>query len=303
MDRRQVEQFMTTSEALFHRFFDDAATFPPGLAPLHQAVAHAIGRRTLATADTVGPSVLKLDDVSEARRLAHELGVTYAQPLPIAIVVPPRCVDDALAAAATAGPYLSLVSFELKVSEADTETWRDEIHYAAANAAVPVYVELNPGHLDQGGLQLLAETGLRLKYRTGGLVPEAFPTSAQLLQVIITAVHSGVPFKLTAGLHRAVRYTDATTGFTHHGFLNIAQAVDAVRNGAIENTVADILSTTDEHAIAAWAQRSDGTWRESFESFGTCSVSEPLETLAELALVPAHWAPARQAQSPQEVLP
>ena len=43
-----------------------------------------------------------------------------------------------------------------------------------------------------------------------------------------------VPFKCTAGLHHAVRYTDPTTGFRHHGVLNIlvatARAVPAGRS-------------------------------------------------------------------------
>ena len=38
------------------------------------------------------------------------------------------------------------------------------------------------------------------------------------------AVARSVPFKCTAGLHQAVRHTGATTGFEHHGYLNILLA-------------------------------------------------------------------------------
>ncbi|WP_051628972.1 hypothetical protein [Arthrobacter sp. UNC362MFTsu5.1] len=294
---------MTATESLFRHFFDDAATFPPGLAPLRQAIADAAGRRGTVTAGTVGPSVIKLEDVTEAHRLAQGQGITTANPLPLAIVVPAGALDAALTAASAAAPILRLEALELKVSEPHSGTWRDEIHRAAAQANVPVYIELSPAHLGQGGIEILAETGLRLKYRTGGLVPDAFPTPEQLARVLAATVHSRVPFKLTAGLHRAARYTDAATGFTHHGFLNIAQAVDAAMVGANETTLAAILRSTDEQAIAAWGRHSNGAWRTLFGSFGTCSVSEPLESLAELGLVPSDWAPARQPQTIQEVHP
>nr|WP_201762365.1 hypothetical protein [Pseudarthrobacter psychrotolerans] len=287
-------------QTLFTGFFDDAATFPPGLAPLATAVSDAVSRRGTATAGTVGPSIIKLEDVPEARRLAQAHGVTADAPLPLSIVVPPGSLDAALAAAAAAEPQWRLAAIELKVSDPESRAWQEEIHHAAENAPVPVYVELAPGHLDRGGLDLLAETGLRLKYRTGGLVAAAFPTPEKLADVIVQTVRRNIPFKLTAGLHQAARYTDASTGFTHHGFLTIAQAVDAARRGADETEVALILAATDAAALAAWAQASDGAWRQSFGSFGTCSVSEPLESLAGLGLVPAAWAADHEPHDTQE---
>ena len=46
----------------------------------------------------------------------------------------------------------------------------------------------------------------------------------ELGDVLVAAVSAGLPFKLTAGLHEAVRHTNAETGFTHHGFLNLVLA-------------------------------------------------------------------------------
>jgi len=52
----------------------------------------------------------------------------------------------------------------------------------------------------RGGAPILA------KFRTGGLAAELFPSPSDLAAVIVACHERGVPFKLTAGLHRAVRH-------------------------------------------------------------------------------------------------
>ena len=80
--------------------------------------------------------------------------------------------------------------------------------------------------------------------------------------------------------------TNDTTGFTHHGFLNIALATQAARADEDPGVVAG----TDPTTLASAAAESDGTWRESFGSFGTCSVGEPAGSVRRLDLFPAHAA-------------
>ena len=58
----------------------------------------------------------------------------------------------------------------------------------------------------------VAEAGLRLKFRTGGLEAAAFPPAHALARWIDAALDRETPFKCTAGLHHAVRHTDADTG-------------------------------------------------------------------------------------------
>ena len=84
--------------------------------------------------------------------------------------------------------------------------------------------------------------------------------------------------------------TNDTTGFTHHGFLNIALATQAARADEDPGVVAGWLAETDPTTLASAAAESDGTWRESFASFGTCSVGEPADSLRRLDLFPAHAA-------------
>lgn len=102
---------------------------------------------------------------------------------------------------------------------------------AALPRDIPAYVELRlDGHVG-GGVEMVAAAGHRVKLRTGGTVPEAFPSSAALAAALTASVHCSVAFKLTAGLHHGVRYRDPVTGFEHHGLLNVLAAVEAALGG------------------------------------------------------------------------
>src|SRR5204862_5582864 len=84
------------------------------------------------------------------------------------------------------------------------------------------------------------------KFRTGGLAAELFPTPVELAAVICACRDRGLPFKLTAGLHHALRHTDPETGFIHHGFLNVlVAAAQAVHQAAEVADVAATLAGTD----------------------------------------------------------
>ncbi|MCJ8503980.1 hypothetical protein MRU69_03745 [Kocuria flava] len=269
----------------FVGFFDDAAIFPPGLAPLEQALADHVARRAHRLDEAVGPAVLGLDNLPEAQRIAAALA-RGGRPIDVSAVTPAGRLQDALETAERIGPELRMVSVELKTDPTDAPTWKAQIAEAAQVQQLPVFVELTADQVDAGALDLMKGTGLRLKYRTGGIEAHLFPTPEQLAAVLVKAVDAGVPFKLTAGLHEAVRYTDPRTGFTHHGFLNIAMATEAARQGLGTQRVAELLVETDPGRLIDLARTSDGSWRESFTSFGTCSVGEPAASLERLGLFP-----------------
>lgn len=283
-------------------FLDDAAVFPPGRAPLPRAVEQWFARLDTVLAPVAGPLVLPLDDLDAARDQVRRLDPD--RPLDVSVVVPAGRLDDALTARSLLEPELRVAALELKVSD-DDGTRRDEIAAVGRVAAeLPVFVELTAGQVDDD-LDLLAEHGLRLKFRTGGMEAALFPSPEELADVIVAAVAHGVPFKLTAGLHEAVRYTDTATGFTHHGFLNIARAVDAAQhaggNADGRDEVLSALRQTDAGPLTAWAAAGDTRWRTAFLSFGTCSIAEPLESLAGLGLFPAALlTPAHPRSHPQE---
>ena len=55
----------------------------------------------------------------------------------------------------------------------------------------------------------VAARSCRLKFRTGGVTADAFPTEAEVAAWIAAALDRELPFKCTAGLHNAVRHRDA----------------------------------------------------------------------------------------------
>ena len=134
--------------------------------------------------------------------------------------------------------------------------------------------------------------GLRgAKVRCGGARAELFPTPEELAAFVCTCFENGVPFKATAGLHSAVRHRDATTGFVHHGFLNLIVATVRAASRAPVDEVAAVLASTDGEALAADARAVSGrelvVSRALFRAYGSCSTSEPLEEAAHLGLLGA----------------
>ena len=125
---------------------------------------------------------------------------------------------------------------------------------------------------------------LRLAY------PEGHPDEAELARLLHAAVAAGVPFKCTAGLHHAVRHTSAE-GFQQHGFLNVLLATHTLLSGAGPEEAADVLAERDGPALAArigaLTHEEAVSVRRAFRSFGTCSVTEPLEDLVVLGALPA----------------
>jgi len=264
--------------SVFASFFDDAAIFPPGEAPLDRAVREHVARRSTDLGSWIGPLLLTPDRLDEAARPFTDTG--DAKPLRVGVVVPPARLDDTLSTIAKITPTVRVTGLEFK--PADTGLDRLVAEAAALAEKFDVHLELPVQYVLAQGLNILEDTPVRLKVRTGGLDPRAFPSVDELAATIGTAVRTGVPFKLTAGLHRAIRYTDESTGFTHHGFLNIAMATAAALEGAKDDALAEILAERNGELLAADFRRRDARWRSSFESFGTCSITEPVDTLAGL---------------------
>jgi hypothetical protein len=137
-------------------------------------------------------------------------------------------------------------------------------------------------------LERLSEAGRGAKLRTGGLRAELFPAAGELAAFISAGADRQVPFKCTAGLHHAVHHTDPTTGFVHHGFLNIVVATArAIAGGDVE----DALTEERPERLAAEASAIDppaaAATRALFVSYGSCDVQEPVADLLALGLLTA----------------
>jgi hypothetical protein len=157
--------------------------------------------------------------------------------------------------------------------------------------ALTVYVEVPVRELTVDLAKELAKSGLRVKLRTGGIVASAFPSERDLVDALMAIVAADLTFKCTAGLHKAVRHRDHETAFEHHGFLNIALAMGELCRDGSRETVQAVLAESDADRLTAATRQMTSTEiadvRSLFQSFGTCSVVEPLSDLLTMGLVQA----------------
>lgn len=254
---------------LYARLFDDAAIFPPGNVPMAEAVRAHLDSLMSDAAPYIGAfvcSAARLPELQDALAESHiELALTTG-------------VDDYPSAVHTAihDPRMTLCSVEIATPDV-----------LAPLAELPddamVFLEL------PWGAQPDLPPGTALKLRTGGDTSDAFPDEDRLAHALGYCVGQDLRFKLTAGLHNAIRHTDPRTGFEHHGFLNVILAVLDALDGAHDGDLADTLAIRDADEIAARIGDIDAGGadrvRHYFRSFGTCSTSEPINDLNTLGLL------------------
>lgn len=266
--------------SLFARLLDDAAIFPPGDLPLDRAVPEHLTHRRAEYGALVGPFVVGAGGL-------HELGPVVA-PLPpgslaVAVTTPVSALAGALAAADTLAA-VRVVAVEVTLTDGMSPD--EAIALVGQGSEWRVFVELPRDERREPLLAALARAGLAAKLRTGGLSADAFPREEELASTVVATVRAGVPFKATAGLHHAIRNTDPGTGFEQHGFLNLLIATAAARGGAGTGDVARLLAERDPEQVVAGVREVDGSVREWFRSFGTCSIAEPVAELEALGLLP-----------------
>ena len=272
---------------------DDAAIFPPGNVALPEAVAEHATHRTSEYADLVGGFVVS--DVKLPDLIAILEGTRLDDALCVNVVVTggAGAIEPAVRWA-TRTPLLRLGALECALRDEDDLAHNARRVCAALDALeedladVTVYVEA-PRVVDEpthGWLTALDELALRelpLKFRTGGVTADAFPTPIELASSIGAALDRELPFKCTAGLHHAMRLNDPDTGFAHHGFLNVLAATRVCLDGgdtpaALEEDDAKVLlDGLDPDTLART--------RSWFTAFGSCSVLEPHDDLVDLGLI------------------
>jgi hypothetical protein len=277
---------------------DDAAVFPPGNAPLAEAVRLHRDHRAAPYADLVGPLVVgdaHLPDLAPllagGERLA--LGVVVsggAGALEPAV----RWVPDGARLVALAVALRDSATGETAHNARRIVTAVDRLREAGdLDDEVAVLVEAPRLHGAAptrdwlAALDEIAAADVRLKLRTGGADADAVPAPAELATCIGAALDRELAFTCTAGLHAAVRHRDADTGQLRHGFLNVLVATRASLDGAGTDDVAAVLAETDPGVLlAATDEPGRAGARRWFRSFGSCSVDEPLSDLETLGLVP-----------------
>ncbi|MEV8321711.1 hypothetical protein [Kitasatospora sp. NPDC056731] len=266
---------------LFHGLFDDAAVFPPGNLPVAEAVPAHRRHRAAWYAEAVGPLLCGAGRLGELAAAA-----SGGAPLRVGLVLPGGSAElgPALAAAA---PF-EVAGVELAVRDAaEAVAALDRLLPPDVPAAVELPRELLRGDGLDEVLDVLVDSPYRAKFRTGGVVAEAFPDEEELAAFLTGCALRGLPYKCTAGLHNAVRHTDPATGFEHHGFLNVLLAAQETDRAAAVAVLAERDGAVLAKAAHALTDRQVTVIRNSFTAFGTCSIAEPLDDLAALGLLPS----------------
>ena len=278
---------MVSVSTLFDRLVDDAAIFPPGNAPLDVAVREYRRHRTSPYASFVGPLLVRDTDVARLPGLVDE-------PLEIGVIATtgPLGLEQSVATLHDF-PHVTVAMFEIPLAAGDPlSAAKRLVSELTVPTGIVASVELpRPGaYVTDAWLAAadeIAAAGFQIKFRTGGVEAPAYPDEQELATVLAAVVPRR--FKLTAGLHRAVRNKQDGTGFEQHGFVNILVAVHGLLSGATADDAAEVLRERDGHALAAevrsWSDEDAVAVRRVFRGFGCCGVTEPYEDLVDLGLV------------------
>lgn len=175
---------------------------------------------------------------------------------------------------------------------------------ASLPSDVTAYFEIVPDESLPDLIATLALKGQRAKLRTGGITPDAFPTSQQIIRFVRTCLAANVPFKATAGLHHPIRcfkpltYKKNSVKGTMHGFLNLFLMTGFAREGFKVSVLEDVME--DEFDEVFRFQDHVATWRDDFslnlwqieqmrksglQSFGSCSFDEPVADLQKMGVL------------------
>jgi len=273
----------TAPPALLAGLIDDAAVFPPGNAPLDVAIARHRVHRKAAYAGLVGPLLVPVADVET---LAAEASGDHA-PLAVGLIarpsVEPRAVVDAVTRLRDEASVV-VVGAELGWFAG----WR-----TLPVEGLPLTLEIPRGTDRDRALDDVRagvdEAGhvVQAKFRTGATPTWEWPDEAELAGFLHDCARLGVPFKLTGGLHHAVRAEH--DGEPQHGLLNVLLAVhSAVHEGALV-AVESLLAQRNPHllteAVLELDDESATRVRSLFTAYGCCEVTDPIGELDALGVL------------------
>ena len=274
-----------STRALFHALFDDAAVFPPGLAPLPCAVTDHVARQSSSCADLVGPLLLPASAITEFLHLERTQGVDVAligrsgTDLNAAGEARSRLADD---------PRVTLTGVEIG--------WSPDWHQALGWGA-SLSIEVPRGAEQELALSDIQKHGdhsddthpVQAKLRTGSTPHYSVPTPAELATFIRACLDHDLGFKLTGGLHHAISHT-TSEGEDQFGFLNVLAAThSALTHGAEVSTMSTLLSQRDPVPIVeimtGLGEADASVVRAFFTAYGCCAVMDPIGELAALGLI------------------
>ncbi|MEP7192162.1 MAG: hypothetical protein ABI903_04785 [Actinomycetota bacterium] len=280
-----------TERNLFRSLFDDAAVFPPGLAPLPVALRDHVARQASSYADLVGPLLLPASASTDLLNLEHP-------PVEIVLIGRPGTSP------ALIGEARSLLSGHPSVTVTGVEIgwspdWRhvngqgpDTLGTQSPGARVSV--EVPRGTELESALSDLTSHGsgaspVQAKFRTGSIPGQPAPTTTELATFIRACIDRDLSFKLTGGLHHAFSRTTSSGG-RQLGFLNVIAATRwGLAHGGGVPEMEPLLAQHDPgqilDIITRMSEADSSVVRAFFTSYGCCDVTDPVGDLAALGLI------------------
>jgi hypothetical protein len=291
-----------TLRALLRRVVDYAGLFPPAALEMPEAVEQYAAQLRSGDAWMLGRFVVPVERLDELARVAGPSFGEAAEPWRLSALIGTRVAD--------AGPAIRSFNnanrgrFLVDVVECHP---LQSGSVARAVGALPgelrIFVELPLVDDPRPMLQEISAAGAWAKMRTGGVTPDAFPATRQVVRLIARAAEVRVPFKATAGLHHPIcgeypmSYEEHALRGRMFGFLNLFAAAVFAQQGVRESLLAELLEERDPGAIAFGEDRMQwrGCWASAKQivsarsslamSFGSCSFAEPVAGLRDAGLL------------------
>jgi hypothetical protein len=289
---------MKPIQVLLSGAIDYAGLFPPAALPLPAAMANHAAYRSGPDSWALGRFIVPASRLPEL-----EPALPRASGWRLSVLAGSDIAADLERVAAfndrhTGGAGTVIDAIELKADS--VRVIRDTLRQVPDQ--LQVYVEVP---IEQEPAELIAALHAaqgRAKVRTGGVTPDAFPSTAKLAGFLSTCVRAGVPFKATAGLHHALRgdyphtYAIDSSRGSMFGFLNLFLATALLEAGGDRSSTSRMLEESSPGSLQVdeWSIRWND-WsldlellrraRERMVSFGSCSFTEPLAELRSLQLL------------------
>jgi hypothetical protein len=267
---------------LFARLVDDAAVFPPGLAPLDRAVAEHLARREHPFADLVGPLLVPASAVGDLVELDRPA------PLGVGLIARPgtphQVVVDALATLRDV-PDVEVTGVEIGWAR----DWEEALAWdQPLSVEVPRETTARKRALSELREAQSESVRLQAKFRTGSTPQQPVPTAEELASFIRDCIDLDLSFRLTGGLHHVLAHTTAD-GEEQHGLLGVLAATRFAIDGADVEQLASLLSSRVLSLlldiITTLSDAEASVVRGFFTAYGCCGVLDPIGELADLGLI------------------
>ena len=279
---------MSAIETLTAGVFDYAGLYPPASLSLSSAANNYLEYASGKRAGALGRFIVNADRLDEFRSTVGDTLKKFR----LSVIANGAGEVEAISNQKRSG--IPIEAVEIKCSQPD------EINQLASRipSGIEVYFEIPIN--ETAALKSISAAERRAKIRMGGVVPDAFPSAANVAQMLKTLAQLRLPFKATASLHHPIRsrqpltYQPQSPTGMMHGFMNLCCAAalaffggnarDAEAALAEEDRFAwKIARDTIEWRGRVWTSNQLSTLRHQFLiSIGSCSFEEPIRDMESL---------------------